>query len=148
RAARRARSPRRSPPPIKPSRRSSERSRPPHRSSTVRKEPLNEVLSLRSPFLLGRNRRRVRAQGAAAGSRSDGARRDLAAPLSVDPLARGDTAQALSPLRVRVHVHHIADPEAVRGCRPARRRSEEHTSELQSRENLVCRLLLEKKKCV
>src|SRR5690606_40672700 len=30
--------------------------------------------------------------------------------------------------------------------RPARARSEEHTSELQSRENLVCRLLLEKKK--
>src|SRR5690606_40961469 len=28
----------------------------------------------------------------------------------------------------------------------ARKRSEEHTSELQSRENLVCRLLLEKKK--
>src|SRR5690606_39963250 len=33
-------------------------------------------------------------------------------------------------------------------CRspPGRARSEEHTSELQSRENLVCRLLLEKKK--
>src|SRR5690606_42021507 len=30
--------------------------------------------------------------------------------------------------------------------RTFRRRSEEHTSELQSRENLVCRLLLEKKK--
>src|SRR5690606_40019925 len=30
--------------------------------------------------------------------------------------------------------------------RPALPRSEEHTSELQSRENLVCRLLLEKKK--
>src|SRR5690606_41319450 len=31
-------------------------------------------------------------------------------------------------------------------CSPAiRSRSEEHTSELQSRENLVCRLLLEKK---
>src|SRR5690606_40383669 len=29
---------------------------------------------------------------------------------------------------------------------PARPRSEEHTSELQSRENLVCRLLLEKKR--
>src|SRR5690606_41723075 len=28
--------------------------------------------------------------------------------------------------------------------RPIRERSEEHTSELQSRENLVCRLLLEK----
>src|SRR5688572_32983590 len=32
-------------------------------------------------------------------------------------------------------------------CGPARRpRSEEHTSELQSQSNLVCRLLLEKKK--
>src|SRR3712207_8490994 len=36
-----------------------------------------------------------------------------------------------------------------RACRPRRasaRRSEEHTSELQSRQYLVCRLLLEKKK--
>src|SRR5256885_3067740 len=31
------------------------------------------------------------------------------------------------------------------GCHPTRRRSEEHTSELQSPCNLVCRLLLEKK---
>src|SRR5690349_23543547 len=30
--------------------------------------------------------------------------------------------------------------------KPAERRSEEHTSELQSRRDLVCRLLLEKKK--
>src|SRR3712207_7401280 len=36
---------------------------------------------------------------------------------------------------------------ACRGCRRRRsRRSEEHTSELQSRQYLVCRLLLEKKK--
>src|SRR5690606_36542808 len=34
----------------------------------------------------------------------------------------------------------------LRGQRAAEIRSEEHTSELQSRENLVCRLLLEKKK--
>src|SRR6266545_7626183 len=34
----------------------------------------------------------------------------------------------------------------VRARRPARRRSEEHTSELQSLAYLVCRLLLEKKK--
>src|SRR2546427_8698021 len=36
----------------------------------------------------------------------------------------------------------------VAGARPGRRhgRSEEHTSELQSQSNLVCRLLLEKKK--
>src|SRR5690606_41233379 len=42
---------------------------------------------------------------------------------------------------------HAADPR--RPCCARRRgaaaRSEEHTSELQSRENLVCRLLLEKK---
>src|SRR5690606_41237080 len=34
---------------------------------------------------------------------------------------------------------------AVRSRPPCAPRSEEHTSELQSRENLVCRLLLEKK---
>src|SRR5690606_41344403 len=33
----------------------------------------------------------------------------------------------------------------ARPSRPPHARSEEHTSELQSRENLVCRLLLEKK---
>src|SRR3989442_9608360 len=33
-----------------------------------------------------------------------------------------------------------------RGADPSARRSEEHTSELQSRPHLVCRLLLEKKK--
>src|SRR2546430_4610052 len=32
------------------------------------------------------------------------------------------------------------------GRKPAKHRSEEHTSELQSQSNLVCRLLLEKKK--
>src|SRR5690606_42142361 len=44
-------------------------------------------------------------------------------------------------------------PRSCTRCRPgawpsanAGTRSEEHTSELQSRENLVCRLLLEKKK--
>src|SRR5690606_41786726 len=45
----------------------------------------------------------------------------------------------------------VIDVAAVQGQRPvggvtAIERSEEHTSELQSRENLVCRLLLEKKK--
>src|SRR2546427_4140029 len=36
--------------------------------------------------------------------------------------------------------------EALRGVQRHQRRSEEHTSELQSQSNLVCRLLLEKKK--
>src|SRR5947209_17329749 len=40
------------------------------------------------------------------------------------------------------HLRHAVGRGAVR----LRRRSEEHTSELQSRQYLVCRLLLEKKK--
>src|SRR5436309_11615508 len=42
--------------------------------------------------------------------------------------------------RVRRHASQPPAPECS-----SSRRSEEHTSELQSRENLVCRLLLEKK---
>src|SRR5690606_40937426 len=42
--------------------------------------------------------------------------------------------------RTPVFVPSFANPSRTRA------RSEEHTSELQSRENLVCRLLLEKKK--
>src|SRR5438094_4842804 len=40
---------------------------------------------------------------------------------------------------------HVAEPDGGRGRRCAER-SEEHTSELQSPYDLVCRLLLEKKK--
>src|SRR3712207_8172132 len=39
---------------------------------------------------------------------------------------------------------HVVGPDATAGGAPPR--SEEHTSELQSRQYLVCRLLLEKKK--
>src|SRR3989449_5354918 len=48
----------------------------------------------------------------------------------------------------RVGVAIVAEPEhpVVVGSGTPRRRSEEHTSELQSRLHLVCRLLLEKKK--
>src|SRR2546422_5260248 len=50
--------------------------------------------------------------------------------------------------RLRGHRPRAARAERERGrVRPGRqRRSEEHTSELQSRLHLVCRLLLEKKK--
>src|SRR5206468_12437175 len=51
-----------------------------------------------------------------------------------DPLADGDGG-----------VHLLARAEGMLG-RPVLTRSEEHTSELQSRSDLVCRLLLEKKK--
>src|SRR2546427_8835689 len=40
----------------------------------------------------------------------------------------------------------LVDPGHCVPRRQPRRRSEEHTSELQSQSNLVCRLLLEKKK--
>src|SRR2546427_9227162 len=72
---------------------------------------------------------------------------------------------ALRPLRMRVPrrvggvvhrgglsggnaVPRISSLGTVEGARPAvqETRSEEHTSELQSQSNLVCRLLLEKKK--
>src|SRR5262249_61758165 len=46
-----------------------------------------------------------------------------------------------APLRRR-HSRILAHSASIRECR----RSEEHTSELQSLTNLVCRLLLEKKK--
>src|SRR2546427_4946011 len=52
-----------------------------------------------------------------------------------------------------LRVADVLDPAAVlsvvqrrRRREPRPRRSEEHTSELQSQSNLVCRLLLEKKK--
>src|SRR3712207_8990020 len=40
---------------------------------------------------------------------------------------------------------HVSPREGTAPRRPAELRSEEHTSELQSRQYLVCRLLLEKK---
>src|SRR2546427_8830919 len=52
-------------------------------------------------------------------------------PIDVDPPQRGG-------LRRRPHLGRVRAEKVVR--------SEEHTSELQSQSNLVCRLLLEKKK--
>src|SRR5690349_21988553 len=49
-----------------------------------------------------------------------------------------------SPRRARLRRRGLARGPRARSRR--RRRSEEHTSELQSRRDLVCRLLLEKKK--
>src|SRR3989440_2186464 len=50
------------------------------------------------------------------------------------------------PPRALAHWHDRVRLRARRGHRPRIGRSEEHTSELQSRSDLVCRLLLEKKK--
>src|SRR3712207_7632251 len=59
---------------------------------------------------------------------------------------------AATPERVNAGPHRRRDDERQEDERdqqpelPQRERSEEHTSELQSRQYLVCRLLLEKKK--
>src|SRR2546430_6316312 len=60
-------------------------------------------------------------------------------------LGRPDTAPGTcaSPRCVAGRCLHAA---RSRASSEARQRSEEHTSELQSQSNLVCRLLLEKKK--
>src|SRR3712207_8548720 len=57
--------------------------------------------------------------------------------------ADGATACALPARRLRVD--QARRPAAVAHRAPVLLRSEEHTSELQSRQYLVCRLLLEKK---
>src|SRR2546426_8460357 len=62
--------------------------------------------------------------------------------LAWDKLRGRTTAQAPAPPPTRP----APDSAAVRVTSPQERRSEEHTSELQSPCNLVCRLLLEKKK--
>src|SRR5690606_41561679 len=78
------------------------------------------------------------------------------------PISHGCAGRAASP--PRAGIEHCARPSATGGSSEFDRccasytgvdrslstmmrlpRSEEHTSELQSRENLVCRLLLEKK---
>src|SRR3712207_7442508 len=74
-----------------------------------------------------------------------------ALPISARPGrgARGGSRRGFPPRRAATR-HPAPRPrsrERPRAARGARRsRSEEHTSELQSRQYLVCRLLLEKKK--
>src|SRR3712207_7580281 len=58
-------------------------------------------------------------------------------------LRRGRRPAAALPRRRPGHTGLVAAAERLQRRRP---RSEEHTSELQSRQYLVCRLLLEKKK--
>src|SRR3712207_7496579 len=61
--------------------------------------------------------------------------------------AGGNALKFYSSVRIDVRrVAQLKDGENVIGNRTRAKRSEEHTSELQSRQYLVCRLLLEKKK--
>src|SRR2546430_6110706 len=72
---------------------------------------------------------------------SDVCSSDLKADFRAKLQRRRRKLQALGPLALRSFVR--AHPEVLQRFYD---RSEEHTSELQSQSNLVCRLLLEKKK--
>src|SRR5687768_17997896 len=76
------------------------------------------------------------------------ARRDGVGEAGVDlqHLVDGQAAEVADAL-AQVAAHALAQVRVlVLGPEPQEGRSEEHTSELQSRLHLVCRLLLEKKK--
>src|SRR5690606_42159426 len=59
-----------------------------------------------------------------------------------------DLAHELAIRGADLHLHGVGADGKPYGPLDPVLRSEEHTSELQSRENLVCRLLLEKKKLI
>src|SRR2546429_7281244 len=82
---------------------------------------------------------RVHARSAARRSRSA---REALGRQSPPPL----TSASREPGERLAHPHAAAGGERAQPLAPAR--SEEHTSELQSRLHLVCRLLLEKKKTI
>src|SRR3712207_7595232 len=67
---------------------------------------------------------------------------------SIDPVDVGDGVERAASLGTVAGVIQLLDRHERDGATLASRfgRSEEHTSELQSRQYLVCRLLLEKKK--
>src|SRR5690606_41520530 len=75
-----------------------------------------------------------------------------ALPISKDAATRPKDALRLQPAGGPPRCSSAGPPRAGSAMRPGRAqrttgsRSEEHTSQLQSRENLVCRHLLEKKK--
>src|SRR5438270_2709297 len=62
------------------------------------------------------------------------------------PISARDLVQVEVGRHVHVGREEIVDDLALRQVLIHEARSEEHTSELQSQSNLVCRLLLEKKK--
>src|SRR5690625_6829529 len=69
-----------------------------------------------------------------------------AASTSVAPAVSSGCSIPRSPAKPQ-HPHDVGTTASwAAACATATRRSEEHTSELQSRGHLVCRLLLEKKR--
>src|SRR5690606_41989452 len=103
--------------------------------STDTAAPQADTLSLHDALPISPGGKvRVRRAGSAEVCRSAASGPEASITSRVRPALR----PSCSPL--------MRGASAAAAVAPARNRSEEHTSELQSRENLVCRLLLEKKK--
>src|SRR3712207_8306713 len=94
----------------------------------IRRPPRSTLFPYTTLFRSPRRARRAATRGAVSGARAAAA------------LIAG------SPTRPGVRARRAPAAWAPAGRRAKRTRSEEHTSELQSRQYLVCRLLLEKKK--
>src|SRR3712207_7546297 len=72
-----------------------------------------------------------------------------ALPISRSPTsASGSRSSSPAPTAPTGAARRRSTRRRTRPTTPSARRSEEHTSELQSRQYLVCRLLLEKKKTI
>src|SRR6266511_2533484 len=111
----------------------------------------DELVSRQVPWVvLGADAARKRLEEHQRGSPLRVRRREYRRHRAAFPEREQRGALAANRVDHRTHVvHPCLDPPERRGSvrQPsAALRSEEHTSELQSREKLVCRLLLEKKK--
>src|SRR5207302_6858269 len=102
-----------------------------HALATVCIIPLSYTTLFRSRRHVAATRGRSLPEGAGMNDQEN-----IEHALAVDD-APVDTEGALARFRARVGREGVLPVSAA-----PRRRSEEHTSELQSRENLVCRLLL------
>src|SRR5947209_9571682 len=104
------------------------------KSSAPYDSPL-KVWMIQNSLLTARPRGPLGEPQQAGGVVAEDAR--LISPLELEPLG-DDVARPVVP--------HVEAKVAAQHHQAAQARSEEHTSELQSRQYLVCRLLLEKKK--
>src|SRR5207302_9814199 len=104
--------------------------------STRTAPPASYTLSLHDALPTSRPRVPVLTLACARRRLSRAARESLRRSTSTSAFSRRSLAAASSP--------PLSVPARSQAMPRARTRSEEHTSELQSRENLVCRLLLEK----
>src|SRR5690606_40974118 len=107
-----------------------------HRDGAPRRLVLGEYVRMGGILrrVISRNAEIARVQTVSSGAIRDVPREELPPTFVISPSAR------YRKTRVTI-LEYLDDDMVLIGVH----RSEEHTSELQSRENLVCRLLLEKK---